>query len=168
MSKEWLDDAPKYFERYIELVNEDDMLDAMENSWNELIEWVETIDEDKDHYAYEEGKWTVNQVLMHIMDTERIFQYRSLCIARGELNDLPGFDHDAYTENSNAEGRTMDSILREFDIVRQSSISLYGSFRDENLKQKGSANGLTVQPLLYGFLVCGHLRHHLNVLKERY
>lgn len=168
MSKEWLDDVPKYFERYVELVNEDDMLDAMENSWNELIEWVETIDDDKDHFAYAEGKWTVNQVLMHVLDTERIFQYRSLCLARGEANDLPGFDHDTYTENSNAESRTMESILQEFDIVRQSSVSLFSTFTKENLICKGIANGLTVQPVLYGFLVSGHLRHHLSVLKERY
>jgi len=168
MSKEWLENVPAYFDGYLKLVSEENMLDAMNNTWNELREWAKEVDESKASYAYEEGKWTINTLLQHIVDTERIFQYRSLSIARGEMNELPGFDHNSYAKNSNTEHRKLSSILKEFDSVRQSSIDLFKSFTENNMKYKGMANGFVVQPVLYGYLISGHLRHHLGVLKSRY
>lgn len=168
MSKEWLASVPNYFEQYVDLVKEDEVLTALNNSTKELLTWGKTIDESKAHYAYDEGKWTTNEVLLHIIDVERIFQYRALCIARGELNGLPGFDHDSYAKNSESSTRTLKSLVDEFAIVRASSVSLFENMEDARMKLKGMANGLVVQPVLYGFLMSGHLRHHLNVLKARY
>ena len=168
MSKEWLENVPAYFDGYLKLVGEDDMIGAMKNSKAEFIAWATDISEDKGAYTYEEGKWTVNEVLQHVIDTERIFQYRSLSIARGEMNELPGFDHNSYAKNSKANQRKLADIITEFSRLRDTSIDLYSSMDETNMKYKGMANGFVVQPVLFGYLIIGHLRHHLNVLEARY
>ncbi|MDA8886099.1 DinB family protein [Bacteroidia bacterium] len=168
MSKEWLENVPAYFDGYLKLVGEDDILEAMQNSKAEFMSWANEMSNDKGLYAYEEGKWTVNEVLQHIIDTERIFQYRSLSIARGEMNELPGFDHDSYAKNSKANQRNLSDLISEFARLRDSSVDLYSSIDESNIKYKGMANGFVVQPILFGYLISGHLRHHLNVLEARY
>jgi hypothetical protein len=168
MTKEWLEKVPAYFDGYLKLVGEDNMIEAMKNSKAEFIAWSQDVSEEKGTYAYEQGKWSVNELLQHMIDTERIFQYRSLSIARGEMNELPGFDHNSYAKNSKANERKLSDLIAEFERLRDSSIDLYSSMDDTNMKYKGMANGFVVQPVLYGFLISGHLRHHLSVLKARY
>jgi len=168
MSKEWLENVPAYFDGYLKLVGEDNLIDAMKNSKAEFTAWSQDISEDKGTYAYQESKWSVNELLQHVIDTERIFQYRSLSIARGEMIELPGFDHNSYVKNSKANTRKLSDLILEFERLRDSSIDLYSSVDEINMKYKGMANGFVVQPVLYGFLISGHLRHHLNVLKSRY
>ena len=168
MSKEWLENVPAYFDGYLKLVGEDDMIEAMKNSKSEFTAWATDISEDKGTYTYQEGKWTVNDMLQHVIDTERIFQYRSLSIARGEMNELPGFDHNSYAKNSKANQRKLSDIIAEFTRLRDASIDLYSSMDETNMKYKGMANGFVVQPVLFGYLITGHLRHHLNVLGARY
>ena len=168
MSKEWLENVPAYFDGYLKLVGEDDMIEAMKNSKSEFTVWATDISEDKGTYTYQEGKWTVNEMLQHVIDTERIFQYRSLSIARGEMNELPGFDHNSYAKNSKANQRKLSDLIAEFTRLRDASIDLYSSMDETNMKYKGMANGFVVQPILFGYLITGHLRHHLNVLGARY
>ena len=144
------------------------MIEAMKNSKAEFIAWAKDVSDEKGNFAYQKGKWTVNELLQHVIDTERIFQYRSLSIARGEMNELPGFDHNSYVKNSKANARKLSDVISEFDRLRDSSIALYDSMDEINIKYKGMANGFVVQPVLYGFLISGHLRHHINVLKSRY
>ncbi|MFT6111617.1 MAG: hypothetical protein ACJA19_000608 [Bacteroidia bacterium] len=168
MSKEWLENVPAYFDGYLKLVGEDNMIEAMKNSKAEFIAWAKDVSDEKGNFAYQKGKWTVNELLQHVIDTERIFQYRSLSIARGEMNELPGFDHNSYVKNSKANARKLSDVISEFDRLRDSSIALYDSMDEINIKYKGMANGFVVQPVLYGFLISGHLRHHINVLKSRY
>jgi uncharacterized damage-inducible protein DinB len=152
----------------LKLVGEDNMIEAMKNSKAEFIAWAKDVSDEKGNFAYQKGKWTVNELLQHVIDTERIFQYRSLSIARGEMNELPGFDHNSYVKNSKANARKLSDVISEFDRLRDSSIALYDSMDEINIKYKGMANGFVVQPVLYGFLISGHLRHHINVLKSRY
>jgi hypothetical protein len=168
MSKEWLENVPAYFDGYLKLVGEDNMIEAMKNSKAEFIAWAKDVSDEKGNFAYQKGKWTVNELLQHVIDTELIFQYRSLSIARGEMNELPGFDHNSYVKNSKANARKLSDVISEFDRLRDSSIALYDSMDEINIKYKGMANGFVVQPVLYGFLISGHLRHHVNVLKSRY
>ncbi|MDB4161982.1 DinB family protein [Bacteroidia bacterium] len=168
MSKEWLENVPAYFDGYLKLVGEDDVIEAMKNSKSEFAAWATDISEDKGTYAYQEGKWTVNEMLQHVIDTERIFQYRSLSIARGEMNELPGFDHNSYAKNSKANQRKLSDLISEFTRLRDASIDLYSSMDETNMRYKGMANGFVVQPVLFGYLITGHLRHHLNVLGARY
>lgn len=168
MSKEWLENVPAYFDGYLKLVGEEDMVEAMKNSMTEFAAWASDVSDEQGTYTYEEGKWTVNELLQHIIDTERIFQYRSLSIARGEMNELPGFDHNSYAKNSKANGRVLSDLIAEFGRLRASSIDLYSSMDETNMKYKGMANGFVVQPVLFGYLISGHLRHHLGVLDARY
>jgi len=168
MSKKWLESTPTYFNGYLSLVTEDSLLDALHNSFVEFEEWASEILLDKGTYAYAEDKWSVNEVLQHVIDAERIFQYRAVCIARGEMNELPGFDHEMYAKNSKANTRNLVDIVDEMKRLRLSSIDLFQSIDNTRLKYKGMANGYVVQPLLYGFLLSGHLRHHLAVLKSQY
>jgi uncharacterized damage-inducible protein DinB len=118
--------------------------------------------------AYAEGKWTLKEMLLHQIDTERIFAYRAMRFARGDSQDLPGFDQDDYVVNSGANARTIASLMAEYDATRAATQALFDSFTEEQLDRRGTANGgpATVRALL--FIVPGHELHHLNVIRERY
>ncbi len=168
MSIDWSNDLPDYLKHYLSLATESEVLEALRNSEVELVSVLQKIDESKASFKYAEGKWTVNEVLQHCIDTERIFQYRALCIARGEKQSLPGFDQDEYAANVEVSGRNLQSMLDEFLAVRNSSVQLFKNFSSKQLNTEGLANGMKIRPIAYGFLCAGHLRHHLNVLKDRY
>jgi len=143
-------------------------LEALELNQQETLELLEAWPTDRTHYAYAPGKWTVAQVVQHLIDAERIFQYRALCFARGDQTALPGFDHDAYAEASPATGRSLSGLIGEWAAVRTSSQAMFASFSDEQLARTGFANGKPVGVGELGLLIAGHTRHHLQVLAERY
>jgi len=168
MTKENLEHIPDYYYTYLDLVAEKDYFKALENTTVEFEEFVESFPISKENYRYGEEKWSSKQVLLHIIDTERIFQYRVLCFIRDERRGLPGYDQNHYAQNSVPETRTMGSILEEFKVVRASTKVLFKNIDKELLLVKKMANGFSVQPLLYGYLLSGHLRHHINILKDKY
>jgi uncharacterized damage-inducible protein DinB len=120
------------------------------------------------NYRYEPGKWTIKDMLVHLSDTERIFVYRALRFSRGDETPLPGFEESLFAENAGADQREKEDIMREFSLVRESSIAFIESLSDEALSRKGSANGYPVSVLLLVNLIYGHHKHHLNILRERY
>ena len=126
------------------------------------------LNEAKTEQGYAPGKWSLKEMLVHQIDTERIFAYRAMRFARGDSQDLPGFDQDEYVANSGANARSLASLLAEYDATRAATIALFDSFTDEQLERRGTANGgpTTVRALL--FIVPGHELHHLHVLRERY
>ncbi len=152
----------------MDIVPEENFLEGLKNSMQECQELIGSISDNLGNYAYETGKWTIKEVLQHICDAERIFQYRALCISRGEKRKLNGFDQDDYVANCAVDDRSLSSILDDYMTVRLSTISLFKSLNEEQLKLKGNASGFDSQPVFYGYLISGHLRHHLNVIKERY
>ena len=107
-------------------------------------------------------------MLVHLIDTERIFCNRALRFARNDQTDLPGYNHDEYVPNSGANERTLNDISNEFNIVRQGTIALFNSFTPEMLERKGTANGNNLTVLAIGFVISGHEKHHVNILDERY
>jgi uncharacterized damage-inducible protein DinB len=117
---------------------------------------------------YAPGKWTIREILLHIIDSERIFSYRALRIGRGDTTPLPGFEQDDYTSYSRANERSVASILEEYRTVRKATLSLFKTFSEEDLLRKGTANGnlVSVRALLYH--LAGHELHHLQIIKERY
>jgi uncharacterized damage-inducible protein DinB len=123
---------------------------------------------EKGDYAYAEGKWTVKQVLNHMIDTERIFAYRLLCFARGEKQTMPGFDQETYEAVAHSNSRTLASLADEFKTVRAGNLFFINSLTPEELAIRGNATGytITVKALLYA--MAGHELHHLNILRERY
>jgi len=118
--------------------------------------------------VYAPGKWTSKQMLLHIIDTERVFAYRALRFARGDAQALAGFDENDYADNGGANARSMNDLLAEYAAVRAATLALVNSFTPEQLQQRGTANNaaVTVNALLY--ILPGHERHHLNVFRERY
>jgi uncharacterized damage-inducible protein DinB len=133
-----------------------------------IIEDWNAIPIDKINFAYAPDKWTIKQMLQHVIDTERIFAYRALAIARKEPAALLGFDENEYAKNATASHRNWEEMIAEWRTLRQSTNILFGSFTEEDLKQKGTASNQPISVNALGFIIFGHALHHLHVLKERY
>ncbi len=159
---------PDYFDRYINLVDDVELKEALAISLEELnhlpIETWKAIG-DK---VYAPGKWTIKDILQHMIDTERIFGYRALCFARGETARMPSFDEEEYARNTNAINRTLEDLINELKLNRASFIALYNSFTDEMLLKTGLSFKGTYSVLAMGFIIAGHQRWHFNVITERY
>ncbi len=159
---------PSYFERYISLVPEDDLNTAFRHQSLVLTKFLYSINEEKSSHSYAPGKWTIKELMQHMIDTERIFAYRALCFARKETNSLPGFDENEYAANSNANLRHWKELADEFLVVRKSTEILFHSFTEEALNNSGTANNNPATALSMGFTAIGHVYHHMNVLTEKY
>ena len=169
MLKTTLTNYPGYFQKYIDLVPDEDNLLTVFFIQTKLIkDFLETITEEKSNHSYAPGKWTIKEMLQHIIDTERIFSFRALCFARGEKASLPGFDESEYAANVDAGKRSWQSLKEEFIMVRQSSEYLFKSFGEEDLEKTGIANNNITSVLSMGLITLGHVYHHKNILVERY
>ena len=168
MSKPSTSNYAVYFQRYIDLVPEQDLLLALDNQLPVIRDFLAVITEEKSAYAYAENKWTLKELLQHMIDTERIFNYRALCIARKETASLPGFEENDYAANSNANSRTWQSLVNEFNVVRESSTILFKSFSAEALHNSGTSNNNKITVDALGFIMLGHFYHHKKVMEERY
>ncbi len=161
-------DYPVFYETYINLVSEEDLSQVMRSSLEEMVDFLDGIPADKAEYRYAEGKWSVKELLQHIIDTERIFSYRGLCIARGEQQSLPGFDEKAYARNADVSGKGLKDLKEELLTLRESVFMMYRGFSPAVLQQVGTSNNKQVTVNAIGYMIIGHVRHHFNVLKERY
>jgi len=157
-----------YFKPYIDKVSEINLLDALQLGAKETLSFFESIPLSKMDYRYSEGKWTIKDILLHIVDVERVFSYRALSFARAENSNLEGFDENVYAENAQANTRTMADLLEEYLAVRDASILLFSSFSEEALKRFGKANNAILSIGAAGFIICGHEIHHVQIIKERY
>lgn len=160
--------VPEFYHNYINHVQENDLKDAFSNGTKNLVEFLGNIPLKKVDYRYAENKWSIKEVLQHIIDTERIFNYRALCFARKDATSLPGFDENNYAANSNASTRDWSSLMEEFRAVRRSSELLFSSFDDEQLNAGGTANNNSNYVLGLGYIQVGHSLHHMRVIKEKY
>jgi hypothetical protein len=168
MSKPSPTTYPNYFQRYIDQVPENDLLTAFRNQTAGIADFLNSIPEEKANYAYAEGKWTIKELLLHMTDTERIFNYRALCLARGEQQNLPGFEENDYAANSYAGKRSWNSLKDEFLLVRKNTEVLFESFDDAVMNNTGKANNNPTSVISLGFITVGHYYHHKKVLQERY
>ncbi|UII75938.1 DinB family protein [Flagellimonas sp. HMM57] len=157
-----------YYHSYIQALGDAPLMDEIEDGQSKFLSFVNDIAEDKLHYAYAEGKWTVSEVLMHIVDTERIFQYRALRFARNDGTPLAGFDQNDFVPESNAMAKSREEILTEYAAVRAATIALFKSFDEALLKRMGMASGSQMSVRAMGFIICGHQAHHLKVIRNRY
>ncbi|TGE28380.1 DinB family protein [Hymenobacter metallicola] len=158
-----------YYDTYIRHIPEGaDPLYMLEKLPDALQQAVGQLTDEQARYAYAPGKWSIKEVLVHIIDTERIFAYRALRIARNDKTDLPGFEQDDYVPASEANDRPLANILHEYASVRAATLSLFRSFSPAQLERTGSANGgpASVRALL--FIIPGHELHHLSIFRERY
>lgn len=159
-----------YFEQYIKLVSkvETSIIQNLYDAQKHFEETLRKLPKEKGDFAYEEGKWTLKELIQHIIDTERIFCYRTLSIARNDSTQLPGFDQDVFVDNCNANSRDYYDLLDEMKILRKSTIHLFKSLPEEALLRNGVASGNKISVRALGYLFSGHQIHHLNVVKERY
>jgi len=163
------DEYPAYAEMYIKwLPNDGRIMDHLKEQIKKTRQFVHDISAGKWNYIYAPGKWTIKEVLVHIIDDERIYAYRALRFGRGDATPLPGFEQNDYVPYSKANDRTVKSIMKEYESVRKATLTLFRSFSEEDLQRKGTANNnvYSVRGLLYH--LAGHELHHLNILKEKY
>ncbi|WP_299252193.1 DinB family protein [uncultured Aquimarina sp.] len=157
-----------YYGVYIDKAANANVVKGLQQSKQKFIDFVNAISEEKFTYAYAEGKWTIAEVFQHIIDTERIFSYRALRFARNDKSPLMGFDQDEYVPYSNANNYSKQEFIEDFEAVRNNSIALFKSFTEDMLSQIGEASGSPMSTRAAGYILSGHQKHHLDVIKERY
>ncbi|MEF2964621.1 DinB family protein [Paenibacillus sp. M1] len=157
-----------HFQAYIQEVPDEDLEALLEKQVDEVIGLMGNLTEEQAAYRYAEGKWSLKQVLGHITDTERIFSYRLLCIARGDKTPLPGFEEGLYAVNSPADRMTLNELLQDFAAVRISTLSLFRQLQDEEWERVGTFSGNPGSAKVLAYLIAGHSIHHLRIIRERY
>lgn len=163
-----LESVPQGFKNYIKHVEETDVLQALRLSGFRTQVLIHSIPTDKADFRYADGKWSIREVLCHILDAERIFAYRALRFARNDKTNLHPFDENTYAPEANAGGRSMKKIADEFTHLRASTVDMFEGFTEEMLHRRGTANNNEISVLALGFVIAGHEAHHRRVLTERY
>jgi len=168
MARPDLSRVPDYYHNYINEVKENDLMEAIRNQAASFVQFMESIPAEKYNYKYAADKWTITEIIQHILDAERVFAYRGLCFARGEKKPLPGFEENDYAANSKADKRDWNELINEYKAIRKSTEFLFGSFDEEQLDASGIASGKSIYVLGIGFIIVGHINHHTKIIKERY
>ncbi len=159
---------PSFYKNYVKHIDETDLLQALRISGHRALELVHSISEEKSDFRYAQDKWTIRELLCHMIDAERIFAYRALRFARNDKTPLAGFEERDYAPQANASARSLQKIAAEMAHLRSSTIDLFESFTPEMLVRRGLANNNELSVVALGFIIAGHETHHCHVLKERY
>lgn len=168
MSRPAQNEAAAYFFRYINLAKGESVKEALQNHSNDLKTFYNNLPDEKANYAYASGKWTLKELLQHVMDAERVFVYRALRFARKDATPLHSFDENAFAENSFAGGRIFSSLKDEFNALRSSTDIMLNTLNEEQLNSAGIASNNSTTVNAIGFIIFGHLIHHKNIIEERY
>ena len=159
-----------YYKSYIDPLASSgkSIVEVLRETQNETNAVLSNLPEDKENYRYAEGKWTIKELLQHIIDAERVFNYRALRFSRNDQTPLQGFDQDDFNDTANANDRDFQELLYEFYTLRVSTIAMYQGFSEEMLKRIGTASDNQMSVRALGYLTAGHLKHHIRVFQERY
>lgn len=157
-----------YYGTYIDKTAGLDLRNGLKVGGERSINFLKSISNEKLEYRYAEGKWTIKEIIQHLIDSERVFAYRALRIAREDKTPLPGFEQDDYVAPSKANKRSLDQLMNEYAAVRHATVALFDSFSNEMLMRLGTASNSTVSVRAIGFIIMGHEIHHCDVIKERY
>ena len=160
--------VPEFYHGYISKVKEADLGSALKSSTKELFDLLRSIPAEKHDHRYAEGKWTIKEVVQHMLDGERVFTYRALRFARKDDTPLPGFDENLFAQTAKADKRSWNDLVDEFAALRKATESMFASFDNEQLEQSGIASENSTYVLGIGYIVAGHVNHHCQVIKERY
>jgi uncharacterized damage-inducible protein DinB len=159
---------PNFYTAYISTLDNVQLFEDLEISVHEFIKFVQNIPMDKFDYRYADAKWTIKEIIQHLIDSERIFAYRALRFSRADKTPLPSFDENQYVSNTNATHRSIQDLLTEMAVVRQATLSLFKSFNPDQLEFMGNASGKDVSVRAIGFIIIGHQKHHQKIFQERY
>ena len=157
-----------FYKSYIQALEDVELIEELEISLHDFIRFVQNIPMDKFDYCYAQGKWTIKEIIQHLIDSERVFSYRALRISRNDKTPLPGFDENEYVANSNGNKRNLQGLLTELAVVRQATLSLFNSFSQEQLQYVGIASENEISVRAIGFIIIGHQKHHQKIFAERY
>ena len=159
---------PSFYQNYVDNVKTDNIIKELTDQVLNIQAIISEIPEDKETYKYAEGKWTIKEIIIHLMDAERIFSYRALRFSRGDSTNLSGFDENEYVPNSGASERSLQSLLDEYIALRNSTIEFFKNLSQEMSLRTGIANGKEISVRSLGYIIPGHEIHHLAVIRERY
>lgn len=162
------DEYAPFYGSYIALVPDGDVRDHLRTQMHEMVVLTSGVSDEQAMRAYGPGKWTLKELLLHVVDAERVFSYRMLRIARADATPLAGFEQDDWVPHSAAGARSVSSLLLEYCAVRAATLQLLDSFADEAWNRKGSASGNAVSVRAQAYILAGHDRHHQRVIRERY
>ena len=169
MSKPQKQEYPPFYQPYIDVLEGDQgLMDSFEISLELFEQVLYDIDDAKQTYRYAEGKWTIKELVQHLIDAERVFVYRALRFSRLDEKPLPGFDENLYVANYDSNHREFSSLLDEFCLLRRSNILMFKDFSDKELDCQGTVEGLPISVRAIAFICSGHVLHHLKIIKERY
>lgn len=168
MTRPELSEAAEFYHGYINRVPKGNILTLLQEEGNAFFNFFESIPAEKHDYAYAEDKWNIKELALHLVDAERVMQYRAMRIARGDKTPLPGFDENLYVPNSFSANRTLDDILAELKIVRESSIALFQSLDASVWSNTGTASSTPISVKALAYIIVGHALHHIEIIKERY
>ncbi|WP_372802384.1 DinB family protein [Lutibacter sp.] len=157
-----------FYKNYIKALGNVNLFEVLNRSLNDIVNTVKELPEEKLTYQYAKGKWTIKELVQHIIDTERVLSYRALRFSRNDTTNLQGFDENWYVDNSYGNNRSITDLLDELSYLRKANISLFKSFTNEMFKMSGTANGSEMTVRAIGFIIAGHQMHHLNIIKEKY
>src|SRR5712692_5651176 len=157
-----------YYQSYIARVTEAEILPVLRSQLDELDVLLGRVTPDRETYAYAEGKWSIRELAGHLIDAERVFGYRAFCIARGESRNLPAFDEKEYMLSAPYNQIELDDLLSELRLVRLSNLAMLRSLDEQAWMRIGTANDAQVSVRAIAFIMAGHVRHHMGVLRERY
>lgn len=159
---------PVFYQGYIDSIEDQPLIETLKKERDFALNLFSKIPADKADFQYAPGKWTIKQVLMHIIDTEFVFGYRGLAIARGEKQELPGFDQDDYMSGVSVESTSLETLIALFENLRNANIAMFDLLRPSDLEQLGTASGYQVKAGTIGYFIAGHCTYHVNILKDRY
>lgn len=157
-----------YYHTYISKVKDEDILKVLEDGKHHTLNLLRALPEQIGNLRYAPGKWTIKELVLHLIDAERVFAYRAMRIARNDQTPLPGFSQDDYVPNSGAAQRTLASVREEYAAVREATLQLFRYFTDEMWQRIGTASESPVSALALAYIIAGHETHHINILQERY
>ena len=162
------DEYDEFYADYVGKIEGNNVKAELTAQLDELGELVGGLSDEEARYRYEEGKWSIKEVLGHLCDAERVFSYRAMSIARGEQQNLPGYEQDEYAAVAGFDRRPLESLLWELRNLRGANAVLFESLNEEELQRRGNANDVEVSVRAVAYIMAGHMAHHLAVLKERY
>ncbi len=158
----------EYYHGYISKVEGADLLTTLRQRRDLVADLYSSISEDRSRFRYAEGKWSIRELLGHLVDTERVFAFRSLSFARGDAGPIPGMDQDEFMRHANFDERDLEDILKEFLLVRESNISMFSSLPTDAWDRRGVASGYEFTVRALGYIIAGHEIHHTDILIARY
>ncbi len=158
----------EWYKPYIATLKDEILIEELEISLHRLIRFIQDIPINKHDFSYAEGKWTIKDIIQHLIDCERIFSYRALCFARNDKTFLPGFEENDYAIEAKGRNRSLISLLTELSAIRQSTILLFKDFTNQELLRLGTASNNPMSVRAVGFIIIGHQNHHQKIFEERY